>query len=46
MNWTTVRARIGALVAILSVLLMAAAFAASNGFNIPVLSNFVKGPAR
>jgi hypothetical protein len=46
MNWTNVRAKIGALVAILFILLMAAAFAAHKGYNIPVISNIVDGLSR
>lgn len=41
MTWTNVRAKIGALVAIAIILLMAAAFAAYRGYNIPILSNIV-----
>ncbi len=43
MNWTNVRAKIGALVAIAFILLMVAAFAAHRGYNIPILSNIVNG---
>jgi hypothetical protein len=41
MNWTNVRAKIGALVAIVLILIMAAAIAAYRGYNIPVISDIV-----
>ena len=41
MNWTNVRAKIGALVAVVLILVMAAAFAAYKGYNIPVIGDIV-----